>query len=356
MPTQTIHFHGPTRTVDLRSDTVTRPTKAMYERMLTAPIGDDALDRDPSVVELEEYISSMLGKSNGLFVPSCTMANLLAVLSTSERNEQVFMESSSHMYNSERGSATFTGVFYQGVPGTAGAMDLSILNDLLKPSSLGLNTSLIAMETTHNNAGGKVLEVSHMESLYALASANGILVHLDGARFFNATTHLGIAPEQLARFADTVSICLSKGLSAPVGAVLTGPRRIIEKARKIRRMLGGTQRQAGVMAAAGLEAVQVMRLRLAEDHARAQMFSKAVNALSPILSASMPETNIVQVELSNTSRDSSQWTEDLEKFGLLVRPLGKARLRCVTHRHIEDEDIQLAAIAFKNVLKIYHLC
>lgn len=349
MSVQTTHFPDQGSIVDLRSDTVTRPTEAMYEKMLTAPIGDDSLDRDPTVVELEEYVAELLGKSNGLFVPSCTMANLLAVLAVSQRNEQVLLESTSHMYTSERGSATFTGSFYQGIQGTAGAMNLSLLEDALKSGRMGLKTSLVALENSHNNAGGKALTPTHMADVYELASSRGIGVHLDGARIFNATTHLGIAPDELARYADTISVCLSKGLSAPIGAVLVGGKSTIEKARALRRMIGGAQRQSGIMAAAGLEGIKVMRLRLVEDNLRAQMLSRALNSLNPSLSASIPDTNILQVELVCTGRNNVQWTEALQKAGLLVRPLGKTKLRCVTHRHIGDGDIQLAVNAFKSV-------
>ena len=200
----------PANAVDLRSDTVTLPTEAMYERMRGAPIGDDALDGDPTVRELEAYVAAQLGKQAGLFVPSCTMANLLAVLAQTQRNEQVILESTAHMYTSERGAAAFTGVFYHCVPGADGAMDLNRLEEALLTEGMRLKTSLVAMETTHNNAGGTVLPLDHMRSVYGMANNRGISVHLDGARMYNAAVALGVTPLDIAQHADTVSLCLSR--------------------------------------------------------------------------------------------------------------------------------------------------
>jgi threonine aldolase len=335
--------------VDLRSDTVTRPTPEMYERMRVAPIGDDGLDGDPSVRELEAAVAAVLGKEAGLFVPSCTMANLLAILAQSERSQQLVLESNSHIYTSESGSATFTGLFYLGVAGVAGAMDLNGLEQALQTGGHKLRTALVAMETSHNNAAGAVLPLQHMASVHSMASARGVGVHLDGARLFNAATALGVAPAEIARYADTVSLCLSKGLSAPVGAVLTGPRQVIDRARGLRRMLGGSQRQAGIMAAAGLVAIETMGSRLLQDHARARRLSEGLNAVHPQLSATEPQTNIVQVDVASTGSDSAAWLAALETAGVLARPRGKTRMRLVTHRHIEDADIERAIAGFASV-------
>jgi threonine aldolase len=336
--------------VDLRSDTVTRPTPEMYEVMRTAPIGDDGLDFDPSVRALEEGVARILGKDAGLFVPSCTMANLLAVLAQTDRSEQVVLESSAHMYTSERGAATFTGLFYLGVPGLRGALDLNQTEEALQGGKHKLHTGLLTMETSHNNAGGTVPPVAHMAAVYQLAAARGVPVHLDGARLFNAAVALGVSPGDIAFCADTVSVCLSKGLSAPVGAVLVGPLATLAQARRLRRMLGGTQRQAGIMAAAGLYAVQNMVTRLSDDHRRALLLSNWINESGLPITASQPQTNIVQVDISHTGFDSATWTRHLENAGLLVRPWGAKRLRCVTHRHIGDDDIERAAQCFGTVL------
>jgi threonine aldolase len=341
---------GSATPVDLRSDTVTRPTQEMYEVMQTAPIGDDGLDFDPSVRLLEESVAQLLGKAEGLFVPSCTMANLLAVLAQTARSEQVVLESSAHMFTSERGAATFTGLFYLGVSGLRGAMDLNEAEEALKGGKHKLQTGLLAMETSHNNAGGAVPALDHMEQVYRMSKERGVQVHLDGARLFNAAVALGVSAEQVARNADTVSVCLSKGLSAPVGAVLVGSSTTMAQARRLRRMLGGTQRQAGIMAAAGLYAVQNMVTRLGEDHRRAKLLSEQINQLGLAISASQPDTNIVQVDISQTGQDSATWVQTLEGLGLMVRPWGSGKLRCVTHRHIDDSDIERAAECFRSAM------
>lgn len=343
--------HGHSGAVDLRSDTVTRPTPAMYERMRQAPLGDDGLDGDPSAIALEEAVARHLGKEAGLFVPSCTMGNLLAVLVHAPRQAQVLLESTSHIYTAERGGATLSGTFYLGVAGVDGAMDMDLLADALSPGVHALKTGMVAMETSHNNAGGTVLPLVHMQAVHGMAAAQGIAVHLDGARLLNAAVAQAVPPATIACHADTVSLCLSKGLSAPVGAVLAGSRASIAKARQLRRMLGGAQRQTGIMAAAGLEAIETMVARLAEDHARARRLSDAVNRMAPALRASSPQTNIVQVEVGNTGHSADQWAQALRQADLWVRPWGPQRLRCVTHRHVQDADIDRAAQSFKAVLE-----
>ncbi|MBP6018559.1 MAG: aminotransferase class I/II-fold pyridoxal phosphate-dependent enzyme [Burkholderiaceae bacterium] len=349
-PISPTELPGAPAPVDLRSDTVTRPTIEMYECMRIAPIGDDGLDGDPSVQELESTAAAQLGKDAGLFVTSCTLANLLAVLAQTQRNEQVVLESTAHMYTAERGAASFTGLFYQGVAGHDGAMDLGLLENSLQTGGHLLKTSLVALETSHNNAGGTVLPLDHMQAVYDMAASRGIAVHLDGARLFNAAVALDADVRELTCYTDTVSLCLSKGLSAPVGAVLAGSQVVINKARKLRRMLGGTQRQAGIMAAAGLYATQHMGARLAQDHTRAQLLSTAINALDPQLSATVPQTNIIQVDIQRTAGTSALWVNALKEAGLLVRPWGATRLRCVTHRHISDADIERAIQSFRQVL------
>ena len=336
--------------VDLRSDTVTRPTEAMYQRMREAPLGDDGLEGDPTARELEVTTARILGKEAGLFVPSCTMANLLAILAQVQRSEQILLEAQAHMLNTERGAATFTGTFMLGLPGVDGAMDLDRLEDALRPSASPLRTAMVALETSHNAAGGTVLPLLHMVAVAGMAWTRGIRVHLDGARLFNAAAHLEVTPAEIAAQVDTVSLCLSKGLSAPAGAVLAGPAAVIGEARRLRKMLGGTQRQIGIVAAAGLEAVTAMGARLAEDHTTARQLSEALNGLDPRLAVSIPQTNIVQVDLTGTGRDSARWVKDLEAAGILTRPLGERRLRLVTHRHIGSDDVGRAVAAFRTCL------
>ena len=350
MNTQTLPFLEAADAVDLRSDTVTRPTDAMFERARGAALGDDGLDGDPTAAELEAFAAAELGKEAGLFVPTCTMGNLLAVLAQVPRHGQVVTEASAHMITAERGSATLTGAFYVGIPGSDGAMDPNQLEDNLAASGHRLRTSLVAMETSHNNAGGTVLPLAHMAQVQELAQRHGAAVHLDGARLYNAAVALQQPVARLAAHVDSVSLCLSKGLSAPAGAVLVGDRALVERARTLRRMLGGTQRQIGVLAAFGLEALQTMGSRLGEDHARARRLSVDLRALGSALEISQPTTNIVLVDVSATGRNSSDWVAALGAAGLRVRPWGSRKLRCVTHRHIDDVAVARAVNAFARVL------
>ncbi|MBB4301099.1 threonine aldolase [Rhodobium orientis] len=332
--------------IDLRSDTVTKPTEAMYERMRSAPLGDDGLDGDPTALDLERRTADLLGKEAGVFVPTCTMANLIAVLVQAQRADQILVGDNAHMLRMERGTSVFTGVCVRAVPGTAGAMDRNAVAEILTVDRGRIATALICLETSHNAAGGTVLPLAHMQAIRELANEDGIRVHVDGARIFNAAVALDIAPDRIASHADTVAICLSKGLSAPAGAVLAGPAETIRQARQMRKLLGGTQRQIGVLAAAGIEAIEVMRHRLGEDHARAARFSKALNAAGTTLRASAPETNIVQVDVSKTGRTSFEWVDALTANGVLTRTVNPALLRCVTHRHISEDDIDRAADVF----------
>lgn len=332
-------------TIDLRSDTVTRPTDAMYERMMVAPLGDDGQDGDPTVQELEELTARLMGKPAGLFVPSCTMANLIATLAQIERGQQIVIEAESHMYVAEPGIAMFSGGIYVPIVGTSGEMDVDRLASMLRGGLHRARSGLVTMETTHNNAGGTALGLDHMATVSSLARSCGIPVHIDGARLFNAATFLGVEPAELAAFADTVSICLSKGLSAPMGAVLIGEQQLINRARGLRRALGGQQRQAGVAAAAGIVAVTEMRRRLNEDHLRAAALSTLLNRVHPTLSASDPQTNIVLLDVFRTGSSAEQWVSALSVEGLLVRAWGTDRLRLITHRHISDNDIADAAAA-----------
>ncbi|WP_240652183.1 threonine aldolase family protein [Variovorax gossypii] len=332
-------------TVDLRSDTVTRPTPQMYDRIASAPLGDDGLDGDPTALELESEAARLLGKEAALYVPSATMANLLAILAQAGRQEVVLAEAASHIYVTERGAAALTGSFYQPVDGVDGAMDLGLLAQALAPGRNKLRTGLVCLESSHNNAGGAVLPLSHMQAVFGAAKAAGASVHLDGARLMNAAVALGVPASGITAFADTVSLCLSKGLSAPMGAVLAGPAVTIQRARWHRKLLGGSQRQVGIAAAAGLVAITTMVGRLADDHANARRLAHGIGQLQG-LSANLPQTNIVQVDVAASGHDAAWWEAELRKLGVLVRTWGRNRLRCVTHRHTGEPEIDTALKAF----------
>lgn len=334
--------------IDLRSDTVTRPTDAMYEAMLNASLGDDGLDGDPTACELEETTARLLGKEAGVYFPSLTMANLAAVMAQAGRQEIVLAQAESHIYGAERGGASLTGAFYQPIDGAGGAMDLDVLSDALDSNRSKLRTALVCLENSHNSAGGAVLSLAHMEEVAAMAHRAGASVHLDGARLFNAAVCLKAPVSALAAGTDTVAICLSKGLSAPMGAVLAGPKAISGKARILRRALGGSQRQVGIAAAAGLVAVQSMTGRLEADHESARRLSVRLKTI-PGLRVSEPQTNIVLVDTRETGCTAKTWEALLRQAGVLARPWGKHMLRCVTHRHISLEDVDKAAAAFAAV-------
>jgi len=339
---------SPSLALDLRSDTVTRPTPEMYARIAAAPLGDDGLDGDPTALELESTAAATLGKAQALYVPSATMANLLAILAQSQRQEIVLAEATSHIYQAERGAAALTGAFYQPVTGTGGAMDLDLLHDALQPAAAKLRAGLVCLETSHNNAGGAVPPLAHMRAAYAMAQAVGAAVHLDGARLMNAAVALGVPPAEIAACTDTVSVCLSKGLSAPMGAVLAGPADTIKRCRQLRKMVGGNQRQVGIAAAAGIVAITGMVERLADDHASARRLARGVGAIAG-LATNDPHTNIVQVEVGGSGADALAWEKALRAQGVLVRPWGRNRLRCVTHRHVGLGDIATVVAAFRTV-------
>lgn len=335
-------------TVDLRSDTVTLPTESMYDRMRHAPLGDDGLDGDPTAVELEQYTAKLLGKPAGLYAPSATMANLLAILAQASRQDVVIAGSSSHIYTAERGAAAITGAFYQPIPDPEGALDLASLQATLGSTKGGLKVRLVCVETSHNNEGGAVASLDHMRQVFELARAADARVHLDGARLFNAALALSVPASSIAAQADTVSVCLSKGLSAPMGAVLVGPVETIQRARWLRKLLGGSQRQVGIAAAAGLEALQSMVDRLSQDHACARLLADGLASVAT-LRVKHPQTNIVQVDVLATGRTAQQWETSLRSQGVLVRPWGPTLMRCVTHRHVSESGIRTAVEVFKAV-------
>ncbi|WGD49077.1 low specificity L-threonine aldolase [Bradyrhizobium sp. CB1650] len=334
--------------VDLRSDTVTLPTEAMLERMQRAPLGDDGREGDPTVRELEARGAALTGKEAGLFVPSGTMGNLLAMLAHAERGMDVFADGGAHLFNSELGSVvTIAGLVPKSMPGRRGAMDEAALEEAIGVSS---RPGLIAMETTHNGAGGAVVPLSHMARIHALGQANGIAVHLDGARLFNASVALGVPAARIAEHTDSVMVCLSKGLSAPVGSLLCGAAAFIARARGLRKLVGGTMRQSGVVAAAGLVALDTMIERLREDHAAAKRLATALTWLDPTLAdPGQVQTNILRIDVAGSSHDAAAWAAGVKHQGILVQASGPAQLRLVTHRHIDNEAVARTIGAFAAV-------
>jgi len=338
--------------IDLRSDTVTRPTEAMLDAMSSATLGDDSRDGDATVRRLEALAAERMGKESAMFVPSGTMANLVSVLAHTHRGGQVILEATSHILRSELGGiAAIGGAFHKAIPGERGAMDIDRLRETIQPPGRhATGTQLVCVETTHNDAGGAVLPLAHMEAVYASAADNGVAVHIDGARLFNAAAALHVDAASIARHGDSVAFCVSKGLSAPIGSVVCGTAAFIERARAFRRMVGGNMRQAGPLAAAGILALETMVGRLHEDHATAKRLANALHAVDPnLVSPAAVETNIVRVELPRAGRNAADWSAALREHRVLVGPCDKYALRFVTHRHISNDDVDHAAHAFAQV-------
>jgi threonine aldolase len=340
--------------VDLRSDTVTKPTPAMFERMVAAELGDDSRGDDPTVKALEERAAARLDKEAALFLPSGTMSNQVAILSHAALKGEVIGEASSHIFRSEMGGLSLlAGLYPRPLPGRAGAIDLAALDACLRPPGVtphAVGTAVVCMETTHNAAGGAVLPLDHMRDVYAASRQRGVPVHLDGARIFNAAIALGVTASAIAAFADSATFCLSKGLSAPVGSVLAGTRAFVERARGFRRMLGGNMRQAGLLAACGLVALDQSIERLADDHRNARTLADGLHRIDPhLVDPGEVVTNIVMVDVSRSAADARQWMEVLRDYAVLTAPASKYVLRFVTHRHIGPPEIERAVAVFREI-------
>ena len=334
--------------IDLRSDTITRPTEAMLESMREASYGDDSRDGDETVMQLESLASERTGKEAGAFMPSGTMTNLVAVLAHTQRGGEVLLEQTSHILNSELGGiASLSGAFHKGIPGTRGAMELDVLREKIRPMTRNnFGTALVCMETTHNAAGGAVLPLAHMQAVHALAREHGVPVHTDGARLFNAAMALGVGASDIAQHTDSICFCVSKGLSAPVGSVLCGSTAFIERARAFRRLVGGNMRQAGPLAAAGVIALETMVDRLKEDHATARQLAQGLHRIDArLLDPRDVETNLVRMDVSASGRTAAQWSDDLKQKGVRVSAASAMTLRFVTHRHIGNADVDAAVSA-----------
>jgi threonine aldolase len=331
------------RVVDLRSDTVTLPTEEMLEAIRTAALGDDVYGEDPTVNHLEELAAKKMGKEAALLTTSGTQANLVSVLSQTERGDEVILEADAHMYYYEVGAfSALGGLIPRLVKGKMGVMTPPEIEAALRPPNIHFPpTSLICIENSHNRAGGTVWSPSQMRDVYDFAKRHGLNVHLDGARIFNAAVAQDLDVREFTRYADTMMFCLSKGLSAPIGSLAVGSREFIDRARRYRKMLGGGMRQAGVIAAAGIVAVEKMVDRLKDDHANAQTLAiglAKVNGIS--LDPSQVQTNIVVYDVTGLGTNAEKWVAKMKEFGVKAGAQEGGRVRMVTHRGIEKEDIE----------------
>ena len=333
--------------VDLRSDTVTHPTEAMRSAMAKAEVGDDVMGEDPTMIRLEHLAAEMLGKEAALFTASGSMGNLVAALAHCTRGDEVIMGDQAHMFWNEAGSAaTLAGVQVHLVPNDEqGRVSPEDVEAAIRPKGNihFPTTSLLCLENTHNKCNGGVLTPEDTKAVADVAHANGVAVHLDGARIFNASVYLEVSPKELVEDVDDVSFCLSKGLSAPVGSLLCGSQEFIDRARRWRKMIGGGMRQVGVLAAAGIVALETMVDRLADDHARARRLAEGLAQIPGItVDPQRVYTNIVFVDVDPSIGSVQEFMGRLGQEGIKASYPGGRRFRLVTHRHITDDDIDAA--------------
>lgn len=339
--------------IDLRSDTVTKPTLEMRRAMAEAEVGDDVYGEDPTVRKLEELAAEILGKEAGLFVTSGTQGNQVAIATHAHAGEEVIAEAEAHIFYYEAAAvAAIAGAQIRQVPGQHGVLDAAAVRQAIRePNVHHPRTALISVEDTHNRAGGTVFPLAKLQQLQSVASASKVPIHIDGARLFNAAVAEGVSPKQIAATANTVQICLSKGLCAPVGSILVGPKDFIEEARQWRKRMGGGMRQAGVIAAPGILALTTMVERLSEDHANARVLAEAVAGLPGVsVDLNSVQTNIVIADIGKTGLEVSGFLTRLAHRGVLATSFGETLIRFVTHRDVSGTQIQEAAKEIENVI------
>jgi threonine aldolase len=343
------------RTIDLRSDTVTLPTPEMRRAIAEAALGDDVYGEDPTINRLEALAAEKVGKEAAVLVVSGTMGNLCALLAHCGRGEEAIVGDESHIYNHEAGGASaLGGVAYHVVANAPnGELPLPHLGGAIRNAADSHNaaTRLICLENTHNRCGGVVLSPDYMRSVAQLAHERGLAVHLDGARLFNAAVALRVGAHEIARHVDSVQFCLSKGLSAPVGSILAGDADFIARARRVRKQVGGGMRQAGIIAAAGIVALEQMVGRLAEDHANARLLAEGLAAFPQLeLDLGAVQTDIVIFRLRDERWTPESFARALAERGLLIGGMGYGRIRAVTHYGIDTGDIEEALEIVRSVL------
>ncbi|MBC8417146.1 MAG: low-specificity L-threonine aldolase [Desulfobacterales bacterium] len=331
------------RVIDLRSDTITRPTAAMRRAMADAEVGDDVFGEDPTVNRLEEMAAERLGKEAALFVASGTMANLVSLLVHCGRGDEVILGDRSHTFLYEQGGCAALGGIHPRtlVNQPDGTLDLRDVEEAVRPDNVHFpRTRLIVLENTHNRCSGAPLTPEYMKGVGEMACRHNLKVHVDGARIFNAAVALGVDASDLVSVADSATFCLSKGLAAPVGSLVCGSRDFIAEARRARKVLGGGMRQAGVIAAAGIVALTEMIDRLAEDHDNARRLAKGladINSLS--VDPASVKTNIVYINIPRKGMTSKDLADRLRRDGVMLLPTGPRQMRAVTNYHITSDDV-----------------
>lgn len=340
--------------IDLRSDTVTRPSQAMRDAMARAPVGDDVYGEDPTVNRLQDMLAGLLGKAAALFVPSGTMANQLSIRAHTQPGQEVIVESTAHIVRYEQGAASaLSGVQLHWVRGERGLLTAEQIETAIRPRDPHtLPTALICLENTHNSGGGSIYPLAMIAAIRSVAQRHGVPMHLDGARLFNAVVATGVSVADYARHFDTVSVCLSKGLGAPVGSLIaTNDLILIDKLRRFRRMYGGAMRQAGILAAAGIYALEHNIERLTEDHRHANRLAQILHKIPSVsLNLAHVETNIIVFEVEDNGRSPAEIVAGLRQDGVLINAIGGRRFRAVTHLDISSDNIEEAGQVFTATL------
>jgi threonine aldolase len=339
--------------IDLRSDTVTKPSAAMRRAMAEAEVGDDVYLEDPTVNQLQARAAEIFGREAGLFVPSGSMGNLACIMAQAERGQEVICDAAGHVYNYEMASmSALGGVLPRVIPGTDGVMTWDQIEPAIREKNYTRpQTALVALENTHNMAGGTVYPTSLAELICDRAHDAGLKVHLDGARVFNAATYLGQSVAAITGKFDSIQFCFSKGLGAPVGSMIVGSRELIERCRVIRKLLGGGMRQAGVLAAAARVALEEGPERLYIDHENAKFFAEGLAQIPRIhIQSEKVQTNIVIYDVSETGLSSTQFLKELSAQNVLGGPVDSRRVRMVTHLDVDRGDIEQALAVIGKVV------
>lgn len=341
--------------IDLRSDTVTRPTPAMREAMLRAEVGDDVIDVDPTVQSLQDRTAELLGKEAAIFMPSGTMTNQIALRVHCSPGDEFLCDSECHIYNYEQGAfAQLSGLVARTIQGDQGVLRLEHVEGKVRPDNEHMVRSrLLCLENTHNRGSGKIIPQSDVIAVCDWAHSQGLQTHLDGARLFNASVASGLSVRDLSASFDSVSVCFSKGLGAPVGSCLAGTKAFVAKARRARKLFGGGMRQSGILAAGALHALEHHVQRLEIDHQHAKQLADAVRS-SPLLQVmgGEPETNIVIFHVAPKWGPATKFAEALARAGVRVMAFSPTSIRLVTHLDVDTQDIEVACQAIRNVASL----
>jgi threonine aldolase len=339
--------------IDLRSDTFTKPSAEMRRAMAEAEVGDDVFGEDPTVNALQKQAAELLGKEAAIFVCSGTMANQLAIIAQTHHGDEIIAERHCHTFNFEAGGvAALSGVLVHTVEGKRGILEANQIKEAIRPKDHHYAvTRLICLENTHNRGGGSIYPLQEIAKIREVANDADLSMHLDGARIFNATVASGVEAREYARYFDSVSFCLSKGLGCPVGSLVAGSAQLIDRVHRYRKMFGGGMRQVGILAAAGIYALDHNIPRLKEDHDHAKKIARKLGSINGIaINPEEVETNIVIFDVAGTGMDAQTVIDRLRDQGVMMLPIAETRIRAVTHLDVSDEDTEKAIEILEGVL------